>query len=124
MTVNKYLLTPSFTLDKLIRNNLKKETFVDVSMKRVFVKIRRKDIGISKMSKPNLHTTYNQQTKNWRNISEGASKPVRVYETKAEAQKDGREIAANRQVEHLIHNQDGKISQRNSYGQDNFPPKG
>jgi len=76
------------------------------------------------MSKANVHTTYNHEAKNWRNISEGASKPVKVYETKAEAQQDGRNIAATRQVEHLIHNMDSKIAQRNSYGGDKFPPKG
>ena len=75
-------------------------------------------------SSSNVHTTYNQEAGNWRNISEGASKPVKVYETKAEAQSDGRDIASSRGVEHLIHNQDGKISQRNSYGNDDFPPKG
>lgn len=76
------------------------------------------------MSKANVHTTYNHEAKNWRNISEGASKPVKVYKTKAEAQQDGRSIAASRKVEHLIHRMDSKIAQRNSYGGDKFPPKG
>lgn len=76
------------------------------------------------MGNKNVHTTYNKEAGNWRNISEGASKPVKVYKTKSEAQLDGRNIAACRGVEHLIHNQDGKISQRNSYGNDDFPPRG
>ena len=70
------------------------------------------------MSAKNVHTTYNKQAGNWRNVSEGASKPSKVYETKAEAQAAGRQIASNNKVEHLIHNQNGQIAQRNSYGND------
>jgi hypothetical protein len=72
----------------------------------------------------NIHTTYNAEADNWRNISEGASRPSKTYETKAEAQEAGRESAASRGVEHLIHNQDGKISSRNSYGNDPRNVKG
>lgn len=76
------------------------------------------------MTKTNVHTTYNKEEQNWRNISEGASKPSKVFETKTEAQAAGREIAVNRGVEHLVHNQDGKIAQRNSYGNDPVESKG
>ena len=70
------------------------------------------------MSGKNVHTTYSKSAGNWRNISEGASKPGRVYETKVEAQVAGRQIAINNRVEHLVHNQDGQIGVRNSYGND------
>jgi hypothetical protein len=76
------------------------------------------------MAHKNIHTTYNHQAQNWRNISEGASKPSKVFETKAEAQAAGRQQAINSKAEHIIHNESGKISQRNSYGNDPFPPKG
>lgn len=76
------------------------------------------------MAQKNIHTTYNKDAKNWRNISEGASKPAKVYETKTEAQQAGRIMAINNKSEQFIHNKDGKISARNSYGNDNFPPKG
>lgn len=76
------------------------------------------------MAHKNVHTTYSKSAGNWRNIREGASKPSKVYETKSQAQADGRRIAINQKSEHLIHNQDGKIGQRNSYGNDDFPPKG
>jgi hypothetical protein len=72
----------------------------------------------------NIHTTYSKDAGNWRNISEGASKPSKVYDTKQEAQSSGRQSARNNHVEHLIHNQDGKIGSRNSYGKDPHPPKG
>lgn len=74
--------------------------------------------------KKNVHTTYNKAADNWRNISEGASKPSKVFDTKAEAQAAGRQIAINNKVEHLIHNQDGQIRQRNSYGNDPESSKG
>ena len=35
----------------------------------------------------------------------------------------GREIAKRLEVEHTIHRKDGKISEKNSYGADPFPPK-
>lgn len=70
------------------------------------------------MSGKNVHTTYSTSAGNWRNISEGASKPSRVYETKAEAQAAGRQIAINNKVEHVVHNQNGQIGSRNSYGND------
>ena len=76
------------------------------------------------MARNNIHTTYSKSAGNWRNIREGASRPARTYETKAEAQADGRRMAISQKSEHLIHNQDSKISQRNSYGGDKFPPQG
>jgi ketosteroid isomerase-like protein len=76
------------------------------------------------MTKPNVHTTHSNKNDNWRNVSEGASKPSKVFETKYEAKAAGRQIAINNGVEHIIHNEDGKIAERNSYGNDPFPPRG
>lgn len=41
-----------------------------------------------------------------------------VYKTKKEAVLAGRDEARARKVEHLIHRIDGKIQERNSYGND------
>lgn len=76
------------------------------------------------MSAKNVHTTYNKAAGNWRNISEGATKPSKVFETKAEAQTAGRQIAINNKAEHLVHKQDGTIGARNSYGNDPRRSKG
>lgn len=70
------------------------------------------------MHKPNIHTTYNNTERNWRNISEGASRPSKTYPTKQQAQSAGRSVAQNRHVEHIIHNKDGQFGVRNSYGHD------
>lgn len=76
------------------------------------------------MASKQVHTTYNKAAGNWRNVASGASRPAKVFETKLQAQVAGRQQALNQKAEHLIHNQDGKIAQRNSYGNDKFPPKG
>ena len=36
----------------------------------------------------------------------------------------GRGVAKQLKVEHTIHNKDGQIGEKNSYGQDSFPPRG
>ena len=36
----------------------------------------------------------------------------------------GREFARQYKVEHTIHNENGEISEKNSYGNDSFPPRG
>lgn len=73
--------------------------------------------------KPNqVHTVH--RPNGWGNLSAGASKPAKIYPTKAEALAAGRQTAINKNAEHIIHNLDGKISSSNNYGKDPFPPKG
>lgn len=81
--------------------------------------------GTSEMSKktPNVHTTPHDSG-GWANKRDGASRASSTHDTKAEAVAAGRQIAKNAGVEHLIHNKDGKIAERNSYGNDPHPPKG
>ena len=54
----------------------------------------------------------------WRNTIEGAAPLSGTYDTKADAIQAGRAEARRRQTEHVIHNEDGTISARNSYGND------
>jgi len=60
----------------------------------------------------------------WANRREGADRVAKMFPTKAEAQQAGRETAKRDGVEHVIHNKDGQIGERNSYGNDPYPPKG
>ena len=60
----------------------------------------------------------------WAVKGEGNSKYTVIADTKAEAVDIARDIARNQESELLIHNLNGQISQRNSYGFDPFPPKG
>jgi len=64
-----------------------------------------------------VHTAYRDGR--WRNTIEGQDQPIPgVYDTKAEAVAVGRLEAQRRQTEHVVHNEDGSIGERNSYGTD------
>ncbi len=71
----------------------------------------------------NVHVTYNKKDKNWRVQSEGTTRAARIFSTKTEALKIGHDVALNKNGELFIHNQDGKITNRNSFGNDPNPPK-
>lgn len=60
----------------------------------------------------------------WQNKVEGNQRASNVSPTKAEAQAKGRQMAMTRKTEHKIQNQKGQIKERNSYGNDPFPPRG
>jgi Uncharacterized protein conserved in bacteria (DUF2188) len=51
-------------------------------------------------------------------IPHGAKRVAKVFATKAEAVAAGRVTATRDKVEHLIHNKDGELGERNSYGND------
>jgi hypothetical protein len=59
----------------------------------------------------------------WGVKGEGNSKLTAKTDTKADALKIGKEIAKNQQSELTILGKDGKIQNKNSYGNDPFPPK-
>lgn len=59
----------------------------------------------------------------WETKKEGQSKPIVSSRTKAAAQGKSIKEAKRSQVEHVIHNKDGKISDKDSYGRDPNPPK-
>ena len=54
----------------------------------------------------------------------GASRASGTYGTQDEAIQKAKEIARNQGTELYIHGRDGRIRERNSYGNDPFPPKG
>ncbi len=57
----------------------------------------------------------------WTNTIEGTEGATHAgFETKAAAVEAGRGEARRRRTEHVIHDEDGSISERNSYGSD--PP--
>jgi hypothetical protein len=55
-------------------------------------------------------------------VEEGGE--ISSHDTKENAEKAGREHARRDKTEHVIHNMDGTISERRSYGGDPSPPKG
>ncbi|EGL66970.1 hypothetical protein AGRO_0311 [Agrobacterium sp. ATCC 31749] len=60
----------------------------------------------------------------WAVKGAGAERATRVVETQREAINIARGIAQNQATEMLIHGENGRIRERNSYGNDPFPPKG
>jgi hypothetical protein len=54
----------------------------------------------------------------------GNSRVTSVHETQREAAKEARAIAQGQSSELLIHGRNGRIRERDSYGNDPFPPKG
>ena len=56
----------------------------------------------------------------------GAGNPrvTSVHPTQGEAERAARDIAVNQHSEVVIHRPDGRIRDKNSYGNDPFPPKG
>lgn len=74
------------------------------------------------MSKSNIHTV--KHPDGWANRREGSNRVSSIAPTQEKAIEQGRETARREGVEHLIHGRDGRIRERNSYGNDPHPPKG
>lgn len=59
----------------------------------------------------------------WDIKGEGNSKATKHTNTKAEAETIAKEIAKNQKSELVIHNKNGTISDKDSFGNDPCPPK-
>lgn len=62
--------------------------------------------------------------KKWAVRKAGAERVTRRFDTQQEAIKAARGIARNQGGEVFIHGRDGRIRERDSYGNDPFPPPG
>jgi hypothetical protein len=71
------------------------------------------------MAKGDIHTVHREDR--WYNEVEGGRRASNSAPRKAEAQVTGREMAIERGVEHLIHNLNGQIGERNTYPRDRDP---
>jgi len=60
----------------------------------------------------------------WGVRGEGNQRVTGIYDTQQKAFERAREIAINQGSEVLIHRPNGQIRERNTYGDDPFPPKG
>ncbi|NBE79977.1 DUF2188 domain-containing protein [Micromonospora rubida] len=56
-----------------------------------------------------------QEDGQWKTRAEGNQQASSTHDTKDEAQARGREMAADRGVEHVIKKQDGTIGEKNTY---------
>lgn len=71
----------------------------------------------------NQHVTYRPDG-DWQVKGEGNRKATAVTTTQKDAIKIARDIAINQGSEVVIHNRNGKIRDKNSYGNDPYPPEG
>lgn len=60
----------------------------------------------------------------WAVRIEGNDRATSVHRTQEQAIDAGRERARRDETEILIHGENGRIRDRDSYGNDTFPPKG
>ena len=63
-----------------------------------------------------VHTVWNNEQ--WVNELELGDVVSGPHDSKEDAVDRGRELAMQRKTEHVIHNQDGEIAYRHSYGND------
>lgn len=73
------------------------------------------------MSKKNQHVV--PLGKGWAVRGEGNTRLTTITETQKDAINVAREIAKNNRSEVVIHGRDGKIRDKDSYGNDPNPPK-
>lgn len=71
----------------------------------------------------NQHVTKRPDGK-WQVLGEGNSKATKVTDRQLDAIIAATDIAKNQKSELFIHGRDGKFRERNSYGNDPYPPKG
>lgn len=60
----------------------------------------------------------------WAVRGAGNSRVTSIHNTQTEAISQARGIAQNQQSEMFVHRQNGQIRERNTYGNDPYPPKG
>jgi uncharacterized protein YdaT len=60
----------------------------------------------------------------WAVKKEGSNRFTVITDNQRDAIRVAREIAKNQKSELIVHGKDGKIREKNSYGNDPHPPKG
>jgi hypothetical protein len=74
------------------------------------------------MSKKSVHVVPTKA--GWAVERAGADRASRVTETQKQAIQIGKRIAERERGELVVHGQNGQIREKNSYGNDPYPPKG
>jgi len=74
------------------------------------------------MAKRNIHVV--PRNGRWAVVKENAERDSSHHNTQADAIEAGRQTAQRENVELLIHGRDGRIRDRDSFGNDPFPPQG
>jgi hypothetical protein len=75
------------------------------------------------MSKRREHHVVRNPSGGWDVKRENAERASIHRDTKAEAERDGRQISQNQRTELVIHGRDGTIQRSDSHGNDPMPPR-
>ena len=70
------------------------------------------------------HVVPNKDKGGWDVKRSGNSRSSGHFDTKSEAENRAREISRNASDELVVHNKDGRISRKDSHGNDPHPPRG
>ena len=70
----------------------------------------------------NIHVTHRRDG-NWAVIGEGDQRASSLHDTQGGALKAGQPLAENNRSELVIHGRDNRIRNKNSFGNDPFPPR-
>jgi hypothetical protein len=73
---------------------------------------------------PNKNQHVVPHGKNWAVKGAGNTKATSIHKTQKSAIDAGRKISRSQESELFIHRKNGQIRDRDSYGNDPFPPKG
>ncbi len=60
----------------------------------------------------------------WKVQTPHSERAIKIVETQQEGFKVGRQVAINQKAELIIQGRDGRIREKNTYGNDLYPPKG
>lgn len=74
------------------------------------------------MAKVTQHVVRNPEG-GWAVKKGGSTRATKVHQTQAEAIEHGRTIAKSQKAEFYVHDRDGRIREKDSYGGDPHPPK-
>ncbi|SUI88591.1 DUF2188 domain-containing protein [Shewanella putrefaciens] len=74
------------------------------------------------MSKNSQHVVRSSDG-GWAVKKGGSSKATKHFDTQQEAIDYGRQVAKNQNAEFYVHGRDGRIKEKDSYGNDPHPPK-
>ncbi|RIX73643.1 DUF2188 domain-containing protein [Acidovorax cavernicola] len=74
------------------------------------------------MSKATQHVV--PHSDGWAVRKSGSDRVTEVFQTQQEAIDRARDISKNQETEMFVHGRDGRIRERDSYGNDPFPPAG
>ena len=81
---------------------------------------KKKSVRVRSTRKKSVHVTPHGDK--WAVKREGTERASSVHRTQKEAEKKGRETARHNKTEFFLHNRQGNIRERNSYGNEPYPP--